>query len=175
VPKENQMTRTIPTSFAIAFAFFLTPLVSGPASAGDYEAKASGGDIVAVAKQAGSFGTLLTALEAADLVETLQGEGPFTVFAPTDAAFAKVPADQLTALLADKEQLRAVLTYHVVAGKVMAADVVKLDSATTVQGSDVKIDASDGVRVDGARVTTADVPASNGVIHVIDTVILPQG
>ena len=169
------MTRNIPTYSAIAFAFFLTILVQGPASAGDYGAKASGSDIVTVAKQAGSFGTLLTALEAADLVGTLQGEGPFTVFAPTDEAFAKIPADDLAALLADKEKLRAVLTYHVVAGKVMAADVVKLDSATTVQGSDVKIDASDGVRVDGARVTTADVPASNGVIHVIDTVILPQG
>jgi uncharacterized surface protein with fasciclin (FAS1) repeats len=166
------MIRTIPTAFAISFALLLsspTPAAAEPAAA------APPGDIVAVATSAGSFGTLLTALEAAGLVETLQGEGPFTVFAPTDAAFAKVPADQLAALLADKEQLRAVLTYHVVAGKVMAADVVKLDSATTVQGSDVDIDASDGVRVDGARVTTTDVQASNGVIHVIDTVILPQG
>lgn len=166
------MIRTIPTCFAIGFAFLLT--LSTPAAAGD-AAAAPDGDIVAVATKAGSFGTLLTALEAAGLVETLQGPGPFTVFAPTDAAFAKVPADQLAALLADKEQLRSVLTYHVVAGKVTSADVVKLDSATTVQGSDVEIDASDGVRVDGARVTTADVQASNGVIHVIDTVILPQG
>jgi len=168
------MSRTTSTCSAIGFAFILTLALAAPAPAADYEAKASTGDIVAVAKQAGSFGTLLTALEAAGLVETLQGEGPFTVFAPTDAAFAKVPADQLAALLADKEQLRAVLTYHVIAGKVMAADVGKLDSATTVQGSDVAIDASDGVRVDGARVTTADVPASNGVIHVIDAVILPK-
>ncbi len=166
------MIRTIPTCFAIGFAFLLT--LSTPAAAGD-AAAAPDSDIVAVATKAGSFGTLLTALEAAGLVETLQGPGPFTVFAPTDAAFAKVPADQLAALLADKEQLRSVLTYHVVAGKVTSADVVKLDSATTVQGSDVEIDASDGVRVDGARVTTADVQASNGVIHVIDTVILPQG
>lgn len=169
------MTPKIRTYSAITFAFFLTLVLSNSAPAADYEAKASTGDIVAVAKQAGSFGTLLTALEAADLVETLQGKGPFTVFAPTDEAFAKVPADQLAALLANKEKLRAVLTYHVVAGKVMAADVVKLDSATTVQGSDVDIDTSDGVRVDGARVTTADVQASNGVIHVIDTVILPKG
>ncbi len=169
------MSRATSTCSAIGFSFLLTLALSAPAPAADYEAKASTGDIVAVAKQAGSFGTLLTALEAAGLVGTLQGEGPFTVFAPTDEAFAKIPADDLAALLADKEQLRAVLTYHVVAGKVMAADVVKLDSATTVQGSTVDIDASDGVRVDGARVTTADVPASNGVIHVIDTVILPKG
>lgn len=91
------------------------------------------------------------------------------------STFAKIPAEQLSALLADKDQLRAVLTYHVVPGKVSAADVVKLDSVKTVQGSAVTIDASDGVRVDGARVTTADIPASNGVIHGIDTVILPKG
>ncbi|MCZ7617732.1 MAG: fasciclin domain-containing protein [Myxococcota bacterium] len=143
--------------------------------AADSDAPVPAGDIVVVAQQAGSFGTLVTALEAADLVETLQGSGPFTVFAPTDAAFAKIPAEQLSALLADKDQLRAVLTYHVVPGKVSAADVVKLDSVKTVQGSAVTIDASDGVRVDGARVTTADIPASNGVIHGIDTVILPKG
>ena len=158
---------------AIAFAALL---VAGPAAAGDYGAKAKpAGDIVAVAQGAGSFTTLVTALQAADLVETLQGPGPFTVFAPTDEAFAKVPAADLEALLADKEKLRAVLTYHVVSGKVMAADVVKLDSAKTVQGGEVTIDARDGVRVDGAKVVSADVPASNGVIHVIDTVILPQG
>jgi uncharacterized surface protein with fasciclin (FAS1) repeats len=157
--------------FAIAFAALL---MAGPAAAGDYAAKPAG-DIVAVAQGAGSFTTLVKALQAADLVETLQGPGPFTVFAPTDEAFAKVPAADLEALLADKEKLRAVLTYHVVSGKVMAADVVKLDSAKTVQGGAVQIDASDGVRVDGAKVVTADVPASNGVIHVIDTVILPQG
>jgi uncharacterized surface protein with fasciclin (FAS1) repeats len=168
------MNRILSTSFAIAFASLF--IVSGPATAADSEASAkAAGDIVAVAREAGSFGTLLTALEAAGLVETLEGPGPFTVFAPTDAAFAKVPADQLTALLADPDQLKAVLTYHVVAGKVLAADVVKLESAKTVQGSSVAIDASDGVRVDGALVTTADVPASNGVIHVIDTVILPEG
>lgn len=157
--------------FAIAFALLLA---GGPAAAEHHEGKAAG-DIVAVAQGAGSFTTLVKALQAAELVETLQGAGPFTVFAPTDEAFAKIPAADLEALLADKEKLRAVLTYHVVAGKVMAADVVKLDSAKTVQGGEVRIDASDGVRVDGARVVTPDVPASNGVIHVIDTVILPRG
>lgn len=157
--------------FAIAFALLLA---GGPAAAEHHEDKAAG-DIVAVAQGAGSFTTLVKALQAAELVEILQGAGPFTVFAPTDEAFAKIPAADLEALLADKEKLRAVLTYHVVAGKVMAADVVKLDSAKTVQGGEVRIDASDGVRVDGARVVTPDVPASNGVIHVIDTVILPRG
>ena len=107
-------------------------------------------------------------------VATLEGEGPFTVFAPTDEAFAKIPKADLQAILADKEKLTAILTYHVVAGKVTAADVVKLKSAKTVQGQSVKIDASDGVKVDGAKVVKADVMASNGVIHVIDSVILPN-
>jgi uncharacterized surface protein with fasciclin (FAS1) repeats len=130
-------------------------------------------DIVEVASGAGDFGTLVTALKAAGLVETLKGEGPFTVFAPTDEAFAKIPKADLDALLADKEKLVAVLTYHVVPGRVMAADVVKLDSAKTVQGQSLKIGHTDGVSVDGAKVTQTDIPASNGVIHVIDTVILP--
>ena len=135
---------------------------------------AAPGDIVEVAVGAGSFETLVTAVKAAGLVETLQGEGPFTVFAPTDEAFAKIPQDQLEALLEDKEALTAVLTYHVVPGKVMAADVVGLTSATTVQGSNITIDTSDGVKVDGANVVTTDVEASNGVIHVIDAVIMPK-
>jgi uncharacterized surface protein with fasciclin (FAS1) repeats len=164
----NRLTRL---PLAIAFAALLA---AGPAAAGDSAARPAG-DIVAVAQGAGSFTTLVKALQAADLVETLQGPGPFTVFAPTDEAFGKIPAADLEALLADKEKLRAVLTHHVVSGKVMAADVVKLDRAKTVQGGEVRIDASDGVRVDGAKVVTADVPASNGVIHVIDTVILPRG
>jgi uncharacterized surface protein with fasciclin (FAS1) repeats len=132
------------------------------------------GDIVEVAVGAGSFETLITAVKAAGLVDTLKGEGPFTVFAPTDEAFAKIPKDQLNALLADKDALIAVLTYHVVAGKVMAADVVGLDSATSVQGSRIRIDTSDGVKVDGANVVMTDIEASNGVIHVIDTVIMPS-
>lgn len=132
-------------------------------------------DIVDTAVAAGDFNTLVTAVKAAGLVETLKGEGPFTVFAPTDAAFAKVPTDTLNALLADKAALANVLTYHIVAGKVMAADVVKLTSAETVQGQAVSIEVKDGkVYVDGAQVVTTDIKASNGVIHVIDAVILPK-
>jgi len=131
-------------------------------------------DIVDVAKGAGDFDTLVTALKAAGLVDTLKGKGPFTVFAPTDAAFAKIPKEELDALLADKEKLAAVLTYHVVPGRAMAADVVKLDSAKTVQGQSVTIGHTDGVTVDGAKVVKTDIPASNGVIHVIDTVIMPN-
>lgn len=134
----------------------------------------SGKDIVDTAVEAGSFTTLVTAIQEAGLVDTLKGEGPFTVFAPTDDAFAKVPKDQLDALLADKEKLAAVLTYHVVPGKVMAADVVNLETATTVQGQDLMIDASDGVKVNDAMVLQTDVAASNGVIHVIDTVLMPN-
>ena len=132
-------------------------------------------DIVDTAVAAGDFNTLVTAVKAAGLVETLKGEGPFTVFAPTDAAFAKVPKDTLNALLADKAALANVLTYHVVAGKVMAADAVKLTSAATVQGQSVSIAVKDGkVYVDGAQVVATDIKASNGVIHVIDAVILPK-
>lgn len=131
-------------------------------------------DIVDTAIAAGSFNTLVTAVQAAGLVETLKGDGPFTVFAPTDEAFAAIPAADLEALLADKAALIRVLTYHVVAGKVLAADVVGLDSATTVEGSNVTITTSDaGVKVDGANVVATDIIASNGVIHVIDAVILP--
>ena len=146
--------------------------VAGAAFAGDYGKKSQ--DIVDTAVAAGSFQTLATALTAAGLVDTLKGEGPFTVFAPTDAAFAKLPAGTVEALLADKAKLTAVLTYHVVAGKVTAADVVKLSSAKTVQGGALAIDASQGVKVNGANVVQADVMASNGVIHVIDTVLIPN-
>jgi uncharacterized surface protein with fasciclin (FAS1) repeats len=131
-------------------------------------------DIVDTAVAAGNFNTLVIAVQEAGLVETLKGDGPFTVFAPTDEAFAKIPKEQLDALLADKEKLVAVLTYHVVPGKVMAADVAGLKSAKTVQGQEITIDTSEGVRVDEATVIQADVVASNGVIHVIDTVILPE-
>ncbi len=132
-------------------------------------------DIVDTAVAAGSFKTLAAALQAAGLIETLKGAGPFTVFAPTDEAFAKLPAGTVEALLKDKEKLTKILLYHVVSGKVMAKDVVKLKSAKTVQGSAVKISALNGkVMVDNAHVITADVAASNGVIHVIDTVILPK-
>ena len=129
-----------------------------------------------VAIEAGSFTTLVAALKAAGLVETLQGKGPFTVFAPTDAAFAKLPAGTVEALLADKAKLTAILTYHVVPGRVMAGDIVKANGATakTVNGASVTAVVRDGkVYVGGAQVTGADVAASNGVIHVIDTVLMP--
>lgn len=130
-------------------------------------------DIVDTAVKAGSFKTLATALTAAGLVDTLKGPGPFTVFAPTDEAFAKIPKAQLDALLKDKAKLTAVLTYHVVPGKVMAADV-KAGKVKTVQGSELTIATTGGVTVDNAKVTKTDIAASNGVIHVIDTVIMPK-
>lgn len=131
--------------------------------------------IVDIAVENGNFKTLTTALTEAGLVETLSGEGPFTVFAPTDEAFAKLPAGTVESLLKDKEKLTSILTYHVVPGKVMAADVVKLTSATTVQGQDVTVKVEGGkVMINDAQVVTTDIEASNGVIHVIDTVILPK-
>lgn len=130
-------------------------------------------DIVDTAVNAGSFGTLVAAVKAAGLVDTLKGAGPFTVFAPTDEAFAKLPAGTVEGLLNDIPKLTKILTYHVVAGKVMAADVVKLTSAKTVEGSEIKIDASNGVKVNASTVTTADVACDNGVIHIIDSVLLP--
>ena len=130
-------------------------------------------DIVDTAVKAGSFTTLVAAVKAAGLVETLKGTGPFTVFAPTDEAFAKLPKGTVDDLLKDIPKLKKILTHHVVAGKVMAADVVKLKSAKTVEGSEVKIDAANGVKINNATVTTPDVAADNGVIHIIDTVLLP--
>ncbi len=158
-----------PLAFALTFA-----LAASAVAMASTTAVASKMDIVDTAVAAGSFKTLATALQAAGLIETLKGAGPFTVFAPTDAAFAKLPAGTVEALLADKAKLTKILTYHVVAGKVMAADVVKLTSAKTVEGGSLTIDASKGVKVNGASVTTADVAASNGVIHVIDTVLIPN-
>jgi uncharacterized surface protein with fasciclin (FAS1) repeats len=136
--------------------------------------KAAKSDIVDTAVNAGSFKTLATALKAAGLVETLKGKGPFTVFAPTDEAFAKLPPGTVEALLQDKAKLTAILTYHVVSGNVKAADVVNLKSAKTVQGQAVAIDATDGVKINDAKVVKADIDCSNGVIHVIDTVLLPK-
>ena len=130
-------------------------------------------NIVDVAVSNGSFTTLVAAIQAAGLVDTLSGPGPFTVFAPTDEAFAKLPAGTVEGLLADKEKLTAVLTYHVLAGKVMAADAATVTSATTIQGSDLTVDASHGVKVNNATVIIADVAADNGVIHAIDTVLIP--
>lgn len=132
------------------------------------------GSIVDVAAGAGQFNTLLTAATAAGLADTLANDGPFTVFAPTDEAFAALPEGTLDALLEDPEALSDILLYHVVSGKVLAADVVGLTSATTLQGSDVTITVSgEAVTLDGANVTATDIEASNGVIHVIDAVILP--
>lgn len=132
-------------------------------------------DIVDTAVSAGSFNTLATALQKAGLVDTLKGKGPYTVFAPTDAAFAKIPKDQLDAILADKAKLTKILTYHVVPGTVLAKDV-KPGMVKTVEGSSITVRADGGkVMVDNATVTAVDVKADNGVIHVIDTVIIPQG
>lgn len=133
-------------------------------------------NIVETAVAAGSFNTLVAAVKAAGLVETLSAPGPFTVFAPTDEAFAKIPAETIEALLKpeSKDQLIGILTYHVVAGNVMAADVVKLTEAATVNGQSVKITVTDGVKVDDANVVQTDIVCDNGVIHVIDAVIMPK-
>ena len=163
---------SMPTAIASLLVLGFTASVSAIA---DGHSKNS--DIVDTAVEAGQFNTLAAALDAADLIGTLKGEGPFTVFAPTDDAFAKLPEGTVESLLMpeNRDQLIAVLTYHVVPGKVMAEDVVNLSEATTVQGSDVSIKVVDGsVRIDDATVVAADVDASNGVIHVIDSVILPN-
>ena len=147
------------------------------APAGTVSASAQGKDIVDTAVAAGSFKTLAKALAAADLVSTLKGAGPFTVFAPTDDAFAKLPAGTVESLLKpeNRDKLRRILTYHVVAGRVMAADVVKLTSAKAVSGDSVMIAAgSGGVMVNKSKVVKTDISASNGVIHVIDTVLIPS-
>ena len=162
-------------TFAVAS---VAALVLTVAASGTTAVRAETRDVVDTAIAAGSFKTLAKALDAAGLVTTLKGAGPFTVFAPTDAAFAKLPAGTLETLLKpeNKEKLRRILTYHVVAGKVMASDVVKLQSAKAVSGDTITVKVENGaVHVDSATVTSADVVASNGVIHVIDSVILPKG
>ena len=144
---------------------------------GGYGYKKNKADIVDIASSAGSFNTLVTAVAAADLVDALKGDGPFTVFAPTDAAFAKLPKETLESLLQpeNKDQLIEILTYHVVPGKVLAQDVVALDSAATLQGDKVAIQVMGGkVKIDNANVVQTDIMAANGVIHVIDQVILPN-
>lgn len=156
------------TLTALVFLFASPALVATPPAP---NAKA---DIVDTAVAAGSFKTLVAALNAAGLTETLKGKGPFTVFAPTDAAFAKLPEGTVEALLKDIPKLTAILTYHVVPGQVTAKEVVKLSSVKTVQGQPLTLSTSSGVKVDGASVVKADVMASNGVIHVIDTVVLPR-
>ncbi len=161
--------------FATTAAMAVAPLAIAGHHEGEKENKPQ--TVVDIAVGNPDFSTLVAALKAADLVDTLSGPGPFTVFAPTNAAFAKLPAGTLDNLLKpeNKAQLTAILTYHVVGGKVLAADVVKLTSAKTVQGSDVAIAVKDGgVKVDDANVVSTDIAGSNGVIHVIDSVILPN-
>lgn len=157
---------------ALTIVMFAVSLIS--INAQEYSTKSASKDIVTTAVDAGIFKTLATALTEAGLIETLQGKGPFTVFAPTDEAFAKLPKGTVEGLLKDKEALKKVLLYHVVSGNVMSTDVVKLSEATTVEGSKVKIKVVDGnVMLNNAKVTTTDVKASNGVIHIIDTVLSP--
>ncbi len=176
----NMKTNRIVSVAALAAAVTLTPsLFAGECAASKAASAATcaaAKDIVAVAAGAEQFKTLVAAVKAAGLVETLQGKGPFTVFAPTDAAFAKLPAGTVEDLLKpeNRDKLTAILKYHVVPGKVMAADVKTME-AKTVQGQSVKLVVTDsGVTVDGAKVVKTDVLAENGVIHVIDTVILPK-
>jgi uncharacterized surface protein with fasciclin (FAS1) repeats len=163
--------------FAVAAAAALFTLPAISAAQNSSKPKAHMKTIVDIAVESGNFKTLVTALKAAGLVETLQGSGPFTVFAPSDAAFAKLPAGTVEALLADREKLTSILTYHVVSGKVLAADIIKTNGATptTVNGLPLDVVVRDGkVFVNGAQVVTADIIASNGVIHVIDGVLLPK-
>ena len=173
-------TNRILTLAALASALTLTPsLLAGECSASKTASAATcttGKDLVAVAAGADNFKTLVAAVKAAGLVETLQGKGPFTIFAPTDAAFAKLPAGTVESLLKpeNRDKLVAILKYHVISGKVLAADVKTME-AKTVQGQRVKLVVSDaGVTVDNAKVVKTDVMAENGVIHVIDTVIIPK-
>lgn len=189
----KSMMKVTAMALALVFASAFTPANAGDCGSGSkvkannagstpsMEAKAMQSteikkmDIVEVAVSAGTFGTLVTAVKAAELVDVLKSEGPFTVFAPTDEAFAKLPDGAITRLLADKDKLAAVLTYHVIPGKVMAADVVKLSEAATANGQSVNIKVDgDKVFVDGAQVVKTDIECENGVIHVIDNVILPD-
>lgn len=170
--KKTLLSFTVSAVVAAVAAFLLAAIPGTSAS----PQKPGQKDIVDTAVAAGSFKTLAAALQAAGLVDALKGSGPFTVFAPTDEAFAKLPAGTVESLLKpeNKEKLKAVLTYHVVAGKVMAADVTKLSSAKTLQGQSLTISTKGGVKVDNASVVKTDILCSNGVIHVIDAVILPK-
>lgn len=160
---------------SIITAFMLVVMVSSPAiSKEDGTKKSSSKDLVTTAVEAGSFTVLAKALIETDLVNTLKGEGPFTVFAPTDEAFAKLPEGTIEGLLKDKETLKQILLYHVVSGKVASGDVVKMDKATTVSGKEISIKVKDGnVMINNSNVVGVNVMASNGVIHVIDTVLIP--
>ena len=177
--KRNTLVFSVVMVFALALAACApaaTPVepTSVPATAVPPTEAPMAKDIVDTAIADGRFTTLVAAIQAAGLVDALKAEGPFTVFAPTDAAFAKLPAGTVEGLLADKAKLTAVLTYHVVPGRLTAADVAKARSLKTVQGGSLTVEASKGVKLDGATVIVADVAASNGVIHAIDTVVLPR-
>ena len=164
-PQKEKLVKTLK-------ALTIALLMSVSALAWSQQAEAS--NILETAEEAGQFNTLLTAIEAAGLTDALSGEGPFTVFAPTDAAFAAIPEDDLQALLDDPDQLSAILTYHVVSGRVTSAAVAGLDHATTLEGSEITIGTEgEGVTVDDANVIAVDIEASNGIIHVIDAVITP--
>lgn len=174
------------TAAAALFAAYavMTPVQAGSGYLSEYEYGATKtaakgmeakADIVDTAIAAGSFNTLVTAVKAAGLVEVLKGDGPFTVFAPTDEAFAKLPAGTIEALLADKEKLTQILTYHVVPGRLEAKDVVRMNELKTVQGSALTVATSaNGAMVDAAQIVKTDIATSNGVIHVIDTVVIPN-
>jgi len=174
------LNKMILTTTALTLSTFIitTPVQAG--SCGSHAAKASHAavteEIPAIYDLAGEAGftTLTAAIDAAGLQETLNGDGPFTVFAPTDAAFAKLPAETLESLLADKDALTKVLLYHVASGKVYAEDVMNMRTATTLNGEKVKVEIEDGVTINNAKVVQADVKAQNGVIHVIDTVLIPS-
>ena len=177
----NMGSRVLGSFASVLFllvAVGITTNVNAASSVGVTNSDAVPADIVDTAVAAGSFTTLAKALEAAGLIDALKGKGPFTVFAPTDAAFAKLPAGTIESLLQpeNKEKLKAILLYHVVPGKFTATDVIKLSgqSVKTLQGGMFKVNTKHGVRVDNAKVTQTDIKASNGVIHVIDTVLLPQ-
>lgn len=161
--------------FALTLALCLIPAAWAEPAASCCQSARQPGDIVTAASEAGQFKTLITALGEAGLVEALQGSGPFTVFAPTDEAFAKLPPGTLESLLKDKEKLKAILTYHVVSGKLQASDVLGGASLKTLQGQPLQASQEDSrARINGAQILKTDLPCSNGVIHVIDRVLLPQ-
>ena len=172
----RQMMARLTTTLGISILLvgFASNALAGTAPGYNGKGEAKSRDIVQTAQGVGSFTTLLKAVHVAGLTATLKGEGPFTVFAPTDEAFAKLPAGALDALLKDREVLRRVLLYHVAAGAVDAAAVSGLTTVQTVGGGTLRVDVTNGVRINDAQVTQADVAASNGIIHVIDTVLLPN-
>ncbi len=183
--KQNRtMSMTAAAALLVSATVITSPAQAGKGYLSEYEYGATKtaskmmdkDDIVDTAVKAGSFNTLVTAVKAAGLVEVLKGDGPFTVFAPTDAAFAKLPAGTVEALLADKAKLAQILTYHVVPGRLEAKDVVNKDRLKTVQGSNLSISTSPkGAMVDAANIVQTDIVTKNGIIHVIDTVVLPSG